>query len=385
VPYTENGGGGSKRVSFEGDAVSQRVRSYGRRSAALALAIAGTVVVVVQPGSSSAASERRAEVFSYSASSPTWSPDGTQIAYIGHKPTSDANSLFVMRVSDGGHKRVIANTGSQGINEVRWTSRRRIVFSVLPLGNLSTVDPVTGHVTLRGKVDELPNPGDGFTTSLDGSLLGLTTRCIKACTPYAAVEIGIASASGGPVRMLPKSVGDSEQEPSFSPDGTQVVFARSPLPHPPRAGEGDPTLFVEPTAGGPARSLEWNGWFPQWSPDGKWIAFITSGPTPQGDNLVVAIVSVDGGQAYNLGRADDFSWSPDSSQLAFTTEDDDGTIGTVDLSGSRHVFSIGRLRVGVGTPQWSPDLKHLAFTGLPGRATSVYVIGADGGGLRRLS
>jgi Tol biopolymer transport system component len=341
-------------------------------------------VIAGLPGASTAASRDQKPIFDVSETSPAWSPDGREIAYIGHAPDADVNSPYVMRASDGSHKRRIAATGRRGIHLVRWTSPRQIVFSVAPSGRVSTVDPTTQHVTLGGAVLELPNPDDGFSASADGKLLALTTGC-TTCKLYGKVELGIQQSAGGPVRMLPKPDGYSDQEATFSPEGTQIVFARSPLPTP-HPGEGDPTLYIEPTAGGEARSLEWPGWYPQWSPDGQWIAFYTAADTPDHVGIVVAIVSPDGGKAFDLGRADDYTRSPDSSRLAFTTQVENGTLGVVDVHGARHLIPLGHLRVGVGSPQWSPDGTKIAFTGLDGKGMmGVYVVGADGRGLRELA
>ena len=49
-------------------------------------------------------------------------------------------------------------------------------------------------------------------------------------------------------------------------------------------------------------------------------------------------------------------------------------------------FSIPGLHVTANTPQWSPDDATIAFTaGAPAPDIRVYVIGADGSGLRRIA
>ena len=91
-----------------------------------------------------------------------------------------------------------------------------------------------------------------------------------------------------------------------------------------------------------------------------------------------------GGDAWNLGRADTFAWSPDSKELV-TSVPGKAALGTVDLTGLRHPFAMKGLEAGDGTPQWSPDGKHIAFTGIePSGYQGVYVINEDGGGRRRV-
>ena len=63
-------------------------------------------------------------------------------------------------------------------------------------------------------------------------------------------------------------------------------------------------------------------------------------------------------------------------------------VGTVDLTGQATSFAIPGLRPDVNTPQWSPDGKTVAFSAVKkgdDLDIRVYLIGADGSGLRRLA
>ncbi|MGB7282512.1 MAG: S9 family peptidase, partial [Candidatus Acidiferrum sp.] len=66
-----------------------------------------------------------------------------------------------------------------------------------------------------------------------------------------------------------------------------------------------------------------------WSPDGKWIAFLSDRPgqnsgTPEGKNQIY-LISADGGEARQLTKVETgvngFAWSPDARKLAFSAED----------------------------------------------------------------
>jgi len=66
-----------------------------------------------------------------------------------------------------------------------------------------------------------------------------------------------------------------------------------------------------------------------WSPDGKWIAFLSDRPgqisgSPEGKKQIY-VISADGGEARQLTKVETgvniFAWSPDSKKLAFTAED----------------------------------------------------------------
>ncbi|KNB52342.1 PD40 domain-containing protein [Streptomyces caatingaensis] len=80
----------------------------------------------------------------------------------------------------------------------------------------------------------------------------------------------VMDADGGGLRRLTTAAGE-HTDPSWSPDGTSVVFSST-------AGGLDlPQIFVIPAAGGrPVRvthdATSYDG-APSWSPDGQWIAF----------------------------------------------------------------------------------------------------------------
>ncbi len=65
---------------------------------------------------------------------------------------------------------------------------------------------------------------------------------------------------------------------------------------------------------------------PRWSPDGKWIAFL-SGRGDENENDQLWILSSAGGEAEQLtkekGSIDDFAWAPDSRRIALVVHDPD--------------------------------------------------------------
>jgi TolB protein len=133
---------------------------------------------------------------------------------------------------------------------------------------------------------------------------------------------------------------------------------------------------------------------PDWSPDGKRIAI--SRPDYGG----VSVVNPDGtGLAPLLSNASDATWSPDGEKLAFAAIEVDHAyvmVANVDGSGRTKVTpdSIAYFEA----PTWSPDGKWLAFHGMSALCSragtpseycythwSIYVVRADGSGLKRLT
>ena len=73
--------------------------------------------------------------------------------------------------------------------------------------------------------------------------------------------------------------------------------------------------------------------------------------------------------------------SPDGSQIAFCYQ---GDIYTVSASGGS-AFRLTSNAAYDGTPIWSPDSKRIAFSSDREGGKDVYLINADGSGLRRLT
>jgi TolB protein len=140
---------------------------------------------------------------------------------------------------------------------------------------------------------------------------------------------------------------------------------------------------------------------PAWSPDGGRLA---AADTPIGEErLFVADVqrrtlhAVARGALYNHGRP---AWSPNGRNLVFNQDGGRLMVASADGISARvltkqPVTGSQRVHVEDWDPVWSPDGKTIAFTrtrldvyaeGRPGAATpaDVFVIGANGKGLRRL-
>jgi dipeptidyl aminopeptidase/acylaminoacyl peptidase len=198
----------------------------------------------------------------------------------------------------------------------------------------------------------------------------------------------------------------SAGDPRLSPDGRQVAYVvgrideeanayRSAIWVAPLDGSAEPRQFT---------SGERNDGSPRWSPDGRWLAFVSN---REGDDEKKAkgqlyVLPADGGEPRKLtdGKEsiESVAWSPDSSRIAFTRrvpdeayeEEDERKraprrftrvfykLDSVGWIGDRrkHVFVIGldgenerQLTDGDcedDLPAWSPDGKRIVFTSLRG-------------------
>src|SRR5579871_2095612 len=167
----------------------------------------------------------------------------------------------------------------------------------------------------------------------------------------------------------------------LSPSGKRAVIATQ--------GE----LFTIATERGDVRRLtktsdvrEGN---PQWSPDGKRIAFVSD----HSGREEIWICDEHGGNQKKLTNSDTQKatpvWSPDSQSLLYTASD--RALHRYNLADNKDVVLIRGEVIGFGAtavsnPQWSPDGKWIAFT-KSGRdlLPHIYVMPAAGGAEKRIT
>jgi Tol biopolymer transport system component len=198
------------------------------------------------------------------------------------------------------------------------------------------------QTTLEGDVSRLiAAPGaDGFARwSPDGEHLAFVASRDGNC------EIYVAGADGSEEENLTNSPED-EMYPSWSPEGSEIVFASG--------GH----LHVMVLASGERRQLTDSGLvhaYPDWSPDGEVIVFSggdeTAGPGAIHDLFVMP---ASGGEEIALTAGDRLlvapRWSPDGESIAYFDHGDPFRIWTMNRDGSDP-----RVRLNGGHFSWSPD------------------------------
>lgn len=315
---------------------------------------------------------------------PTWSPDGTELAYIA--PTRTANAagdlgldrvVVVAADGSGTPHAVVAAPRDRTLDEVRWGAGGHFVYS----DSNYTLWTDTGTKGKAAKplatLGVTSGAGESFALSRDGREVAFTAPC--DCGVAQRDTVGVVAVAGGKPRILVRGENVLAEYPSFSPDGKRLVFTRILLAK--RAPAV--ALVVETLATGVQRVVHVDGNWAAFSPDGRRIAFLAPRglevmPSAGGPPLtVLPFHYVDG--------AASFSWAPGSRRLAYVT----GTrVGTVDLSGRRTTFPIPGLRPSLDAPQWSPDGRTIAFSAIgkgADRDLRVYLIDDDGSGLRRIA
>lgn len=124
----------------------------------------------------------------------------------------------------------------------------------------------------------------------------------------------------------------NETSPAFSPDGNTVAFVSNRTADPDKNENTEIyTMDVKPDAT-MKKITSWpgNDVSPQWSPDGKWIAYLQSSSdkafTMYGENYL-AVISKDGGEPKLLSKQTDRPvrnprWSSDGQSISVLMEDD---------------------------------------------------------------
>jgi TolB protein len=189
-------------------------------------------------------------------------------------------------------------------------------------------------------------------------------------------------ADGTNPRLLPGSRFDSD--PEWSPDGKLIAFTRRTRPF------GLDRLYVMRPDGSAARTVRRESFeqlSPAWSPDGKQIAYWSGKPTAQTGQI--RAVRLDGSGSRRIVAKVDWggyggaSWSPDGERLLFTRDLD---IYVVDADGS----DVRRLTRGLPVrgvpyvyyePSWSPRGDRVVFRSDFG----LYVMRPDGTRIHRIT
>ena len=174
-------------------------------------------------------------------------------------------------------------------------------------------------------------------------------------------------------RITQPSEGERDTPGAFSPDGRQLAFTRSSLEEPAERRSTNHIYVTDLDGSNVERAIEHAG-HPSWSPDGRWIAFVSdrdkNGELAYGDTVFYAqelyVADADGNHARRLTRTKDLneqspSWSPDGRLIAYERgrriDNAEGRIVmTVKPDGrcARALMADASLRTWYARPTWRP-------------------------------
>jgi TolB protein len=203
---------------------------------------------------------------------PAWSPDGTRIAYV-HAATAAAYAINVMS-ADGHNQRELARVeperGAVYLLTPTWSpDGTQIAYTRYAFADRTDISIYvmssdgSGRTRLIGQATSPAWSPDGkriaFVSDRDhnGRCEALLFNC-----PASAGELYVANADGSDPRRLTTTRAD-ERDPTWSPDGTRIAFARAA-----DAKEGYDIYSVRPDGSGLRRltrepAVAWN-YQPSW-------------------------------------------------------------------------------------------------------------------------
>jgi acylaminoacyl-peptidase len=322
-----------------------------------------------------------------SISDPRITPDGRWVVYVEgwNDRVSEARRANLWLVSTDGSEKRRLTTGdwqdsspswSPEGDRLAWTSDRgggsRIY--VKTLAGISHTPPSDVAQTLVSAVsrlvstpvrvsDKVSSPSVGMSADAAGRSACATSQpsgCEKAGLD-AGPETAIAVA--GPVASL-----------AWSPDGKWIAFISI---------KARAHIFVVPSSGGAARQVstgDFDDGPPAWMPDGQWILTARTGAG-------IYAFPTAGGEARPLtppGNYEDPLPSPDGAKIAYLARDPKPQAYVVrklyvmNADGGRSHALSGALDRDVFDPQWSADSRTVYFLADDAGATPVYAARADG-------
>jgi eukaryotic-like serine/threonine-protein kinase len=175
-------------------------------------------------------------------------------------------------------------------------------------------------------------------------------------------QIYLQSVSGQTPLDLSRDPKVNDDQPAFSPDGEHIAFRST------REGGG---IFVMGRTGEAVKRVTHTGFHPSWSPDGTQLAFTTQNvdlhpQNPEGGRGGLWVVTVKTGETQQIYEGDAIlaSWSPHNHRIAFTHRLGDpprAQIWTIPVTGGNPTTLTSESATN-WNPVWSPDGKYVYFS-----------------------
>jgi dipeptidyl aminopeptidase/acylaminoacyl peptidase len=303
------------------------------------------------------------------------SPDGERIAFIWNR--EELADVYVMSAKGGWPGRVSLNRIStpywwdrapQWSPDSRWLAFR-----------------MNGHVHLldtKGGIPfKLPLP---LEASASPAWMPDSNHLVIALRPDETPRLHLTDRNGSFLRALTRDPGE-DTDPRPSSNGKYVAYV-----HWPEDDRNRRDIRLVELESGATRVLvgapKMKDWFPRWSPDSQWIAFLSQ----RTDYNQVWLIRPDGTglrQLTDLGtNIEEFSWSPDGTRLAVIVN----RRGKLDLAvADLQSGQVADLKVGRGVysrPHWSPDSAYITVEYEdPQVPPDLYRIEVSGGKTKQLT
>ena len=314
---------------------------------------------------------------------PSLSPDGNYFVYV--KAAEKGSDIFLQRVGGGNPINLTPDTPWIDTQPSFSPDGQQIAFRSERAGGGIFVMGATGE-SVRRVTDSGFNP----SWSPDGKELVLATEGIlepSARTSNSQIfRISLATGERRQIRT-----GDDAVQPNWSPNGRRIAYWGVD------SQKSERGIWTVPAEGGepvPVLSEKFLTWNPVWSPDGAWLYFLSD----RSGSLNLWRAAVDQGSGRVSGEPEPvtsssqsirfLTLSRDGRRIAYATDErrDSLEARSFDperlLAGEEAVPIVGARAVRTVDP--SPDGKWIAFDTLPPKE-DIYIVQTDGSGLRQLT
>lgn len=255
---------------------------------------------------------------------PNWTRDGSALIY-------NSGGLIYRIPVEGGEPTVI-NTGPYRRNNndhgISPDGTQLVISDQSAPDNISRIYvlPIEGSDMPREVVSHPTQRSYWHAWTPDGRTLAYTAARPEFDNDY---DIWVKDLAGGPERNLTRNRG-LDDGPEYTPDGQWLYWNST------RTGHMQ-IWRARPDGSNPEQvtfDTQYRDWFPHFSPDGKWMAFISFyaddialDDHPPNRSVVLRIMPTDGSAAPRIltrlfggqGTINVPSWSPDSREIAFVS------------------------------------------------------------------
>ncbi len=299
-----------------------------------------------------------------------WSPDESRMQYM---KAGDKTNVYLSN-ADGSGEVLLPNRGG------RWSADSRFI---------TTHQKVIGHnydiFVYSIETGENRNITNSPDFDADPSFSPDGSKIVFASGRDGNAEIYAVNVDGSDLRRLTFNP-TTDSHAAYSQDGTQILFNSD------RENENGDVYLMNADGSNPRKLTTWDksnetAGPGSWSPDGTKISFF-SDRNGKDDIYVVSAETVRPTVVLSDANRHLYgpSFSPDGSTVAYSSAADDrtGELRTLDLTSGRTRL-LRKTELPATDPVWSPDGKRIAFTDRIGGNSEACAINADGSGFANLS
>ena len=310
---------------------------------------------------------------------PAWSPDGRYIAFIRSMGANGEGAVYLVPPLGGAERKV-----TEGIllrldewwpTKLGWSPDGKTLLLSEWDGSAQGIDSVEVETGEKRRLTSPPPLGDySLAVSPDGETVAFTRLSLAGL----ASSLYVAPIRGGDPHGVVLPPG--KVTVTWMPDGKEMVYAST------LSAGFTPGLWRIALAGGEPRRLPIlgdGGVMPVVSPSGQRLAYVRrtvdtniwryDRPARDGDSWQPRKISA----STHLELAPEIS--PDGRRIVFASTRSGSTqIWAADSDGANQV-QLTSLEPFAGSPRWSPDGRSIAFDARPKGNSDIYVVDSHGG------